>query len=256
MVQLTVFAVSDEPNRTRAATEAAVSCLRDPSAVWTTAVPDAGPLIIVVDDPKHAALSDVLRRARGRVRPDDILLLGWGCGQGWVEGMRHWVGGAWCLPEERQPASAAIVRWLRSKGERSVWNPKLPEGRPFSLDLALRNLIAACDGSSPPARNISLLAERERLNRSNLSRQAQRHGIDLGKVCELAFLRWLLLQPPPRTPREAAELSKRAGFGSSGGLRQWVKRVTGRPLGRLHSLGVEQLEARMSDLVSGRSRPD
>jgi hypothetical protein len=103
---------------------------------------------------------------------------------------------------------------------------------------------------------VTRLAGHCRIDRSNLARQAQRYGVDLGIVCELSLLRWLWLRIVLEPEVSANHLAHRAGFSTVRGLRSWAQRAAGRPLGRLMTLELAAVEERLRDALEGVTESD
>jgi hypothetical protein len=103
---------------------------------------------------------------------------------------------------------------------------------------------------------VTRLAGRCRIDRSNLARQAQRYGVDLGIVCELSLLRWLWLRIVLEPEASVNHLGHMSGSSTVRGLRSWVQRAAGRPLGRLTTLEVGAVEERLRDGLKGVTEAD
>jgi hypothetical protein len=251
--------LSDEADGLRDAVEAKLRGLPRGTWLWEQGVGGNGHgVVLITDDPSHPRLGWMLQCARSRFDAGRILVIGWGCGLEWAQAMRAAVGAVCLLPDQPELARLEVLRLADPYVGTHPLGLRFVRALPDSLELALRRVLgrSGSPAGPPPPRNASSLSRACGIDRSNLAFQARRHGVDLGLVCGLAFLRWLRLQLVGEDRGTPAELAKRAGFETVRGLRSWVRRVTGRPLGRLDTLAPGAVEARLRAAVSGVTAPN
>lgn len=256
MCTLLAVALSEEPDAIRQLVEDRLEQPLRSALRWSDDVDrEADGVVLVTDDPAHPGITRLIRRVRSKHAPDRVVVLGWNASQGWSQALRISVGAVYLLPGEWELARHEVSRLLRQAASVYPLGLTLRRGLPHSLHLALREVLTRSGtpaGAAPP-RNVTRLAGDRGIDRSNLARQAQRSVVDLGLVCELSLLRWLWLRIILEPEASANQLAHMAGFSTKRGLRSWVRRVAGRPLGRLKTLQVGAVEERLRDALKAVS---
>lgn len=197
MCALLAVAFSEEPDAVRQLVEDRLEEPLRSTLHWSDDVDrEADGVVLVTDEPAHPGLMRLIRSVRSRHAPDRIVVLGWNASPGWSQALRINVGAVCLLPGEWELARQEVSRLLRQAAGVYPLGLTLRRELLHSLDFALREVLTRSGtpaGAAPP-RNVTRLAGDRGIDRSNLARQAQRYGVDLGLICDLSLLRWLCLQ--------------------------------------------------------------
>lgn len=211
---------------------------------------DAQRWVLLTDDLRSPSLRDSLRVPwRGLAATRGVLL--------------HWDSPLHLEAVVSLPLESAVAVLLDPLGKRvraalgllardtvRLWADRLGSDVPSSLALAVRVLLRRSSDAlgPPPPRSLTELARLVSCDRSNLSVQATRRGVDLPTAYSIAVTRWLSLRMQAGV-LDAGQMADAVGYHSTRGLQRLVRRTVGVPLGRLGEIPVRRLDAALSDAL-------